>query len=165
MKVRVLIILKPDCLEKGVETEVKKTLVAAGWPIVAEKRIEKVSTDLLEAHYNDVGKLRERLTEAKGAEFANAVIVSTFDYMTRGPIEALVIEREVKNLEEAEEAISYLRSDVVGATRPWQAKSGTIREMHGNKDPEHEPIENVVHCSGCFAEGDLEWRLWFPELA
>jgi len=158
---KVLLILKPDCIEKGLENEVKNILTSKGYKIVAERRIEKVSTEELEAHYNTLGKLRERLTEAKGAEFAEKVISSTFEYMSRGPIVPFVIEKEGDN----EEVVSTLRNDVIGATRPWQAKEGTIRELYGNKDENHDPIENVVHCSGNAEEAHAEVKLWFPELA
>ena len=158
---KVLIILKPDCLEKGLEIEVKDRFQSEGYNIVAERRIEKVSHEELEAHYNTLGKLRERLTEAKGVEFAAQVIESTFDYMSRGPIIPLVLEKDGGD----EEVVSTLRNDIIGATRPWQAKEGTIREMYGNKDSEHEPIENVVHCSGNAEEAYAEVALWFPELA
>ena len=68
---KVLLILKPDCLEKGLENEVKNILTSRGYKIVAESRIEKASEEMLEKHYNMLGKLRERLTEANGEEFAN----------------------------------------------------------------------------------------------
>jgi len=158
---RVLLILKPDCLEKGVETEVKNMLQSNGYSIVAEREIEKVPVEMLERHYNELGKLRERLTEAKGAEFAENVINSTFEYMSRGPIVPFVVEKEGND----EEVVSALRNDVIGATRPWQAKEGTIRELYGNKDPEHEPIENIIHCSGNAEEAYAEVKLWFPEVA
>lgn len=158
---KVLLILKPDCLEKGVEAEVKNILQSNGYNIVAERRIEKVSTDELEAHYNTLGKLRERLTEAKGAGFAEEVIKSTFEYMSRGPIVPFVVEKDGDD----EEVVATLRNEVIGATRPWQAKEGTIRELYGNKDANHEPIENVIHCSGNAEEAYAEIKLWFPELA
>ena len=157
---RVLIILKPDCIEKGLESEVKEFLQSRGYTIVAERRIERVPAEKLEAHYNTLGKLRERLTEAMGAEFAEKVIESTFAYMSRGPIVPFVIEKEGDD----EEVVSTLRNEVIGATRPWQAKEGTIRAMYGNKDENHEPIENVVHCSGNAEEAYAEVNLWFPEL-
>ena len=157
---RVLLILKPDCLEKGVENDVKNILLSKGYAIVAERRIEQVSIEELDAHYNTLGKLRERLTEAKGAEFAEQVIQSTFDYIRRGPIIPFVVEKDGND----EEVVSTLRNDVIGATRPWQAKEGTIRAMYGNKDENHEPIENVSHCSGNAEEAYAEVSLWFPEL-
>lgn len=157
---KILIILKTDCLKKGLETKVKNRFQSEGYNIVAERRIERLSTEELEAHYNTVGKLRDRLTDAKGAEFAEAVIKSTFDYMSCGPVVVLVIEKDGDD----EEVVATLRSDVIGATRPWQAKAGTIRELYGNKDPEHEPIENVVHCSGNAEEAYAEVNLWFPGL-
>lgn len=158
---KVLLILKPDCIEKGLENKVKKILEANGYAIVAERRIEKVSVEELEAHYNALGKLRERLTDVKGAEFAEKVIKSTFNYMSRGPIVPFVVEQEGDD----EEIVSTLRNEVIGATRPWQAKKGTIRELYGNKDENHDPIENIVHCSGNAEEAYAEVKLWFPELA
>ena len=157
---KVLLILKPDCLEKGVQAEVKNILQLAGYNIVAEREIEKVPVEMLEKHYNELGKLRERLTEAKGAEFANKVIASTFDYMSRGAIVPFVVEKDGDDAE----VVKDLRENVIGATRPWQAKSGTIRELYGNKDSEHDPIENVIHCSGSAEEAYDEVKLWFPEL-
>lgn len=158
---KVLLILKPDCLEKGLENEVKNILTSRGYKIVAESRIEKASEEMLEKHYNMLGKLRERLTEAKGEEFANKVISSTFTYMSRGPIIPFVIEKDGDDVTVVEE----LRNNIIGKTRPWEAAKGTIRELYGNKNPEHDPIENVIHCSGSAEEARSEVALWFPELA
>ncbi len=157
---RVLLILKPDCIEKGLENEVKGILESKGYNIIAEKRIEKVSVEMLEKHYNELGKLRERLTEAKGSEFAENVISSTFGYMARGPIVPFVVEKDWDD----EEVVSTLRNDVIGVTRPWQAKPGTIRELYGNKDSNHEPMENIIHCSGNAEEAYQEVKLRFPGL-
>ena len=159
-KMKVLLILKPDCIEKNLETEVKSILQSNGYTIVAEKRIEKVPVEMLEKHYNELGKLRDRLTEAKGEDFANKVIASTFDYMSRGAIVPFVVEKDGDDAE----VVKDLRENVIGATRPWQAKAGTIRELYGNKDPEHDPIENVIHCSGSAEEAYDEVKLWFPEI-
>ena len=35
---KVLLILKPDCIEKGLEAEVKNILTSKGYAIVAERR-------------------------------------------------------------------------------------------------------------------------------
>lgn len=158
---KVLLILKPDCIEKGLEAKVKEALTSKGYNIVAEKKIEKVPVEMLEKHYNELGKLRERLSEAKGEDFANMVIESTFNYMSRGPIVPFVVEKDGDDAE----VVETLRNEVIGKTRPWEAAEGTIREMYGNKDPKHDPIENVIHCSGSAEEAYDEVALWFPELS
>ena len=71
---------------------------------------------------------------------------------------ALSMETDVTVVEE-------LRNNIIGKTRPWEAAKGTIRELYGNKNPEHDPIENIIHCSGSLEEARSEVALWFPELA
>ena len=61
---KVLLILKPDCIEKNLETEVKSILQSNGYTIVAEKRIEKVPVEMLEKHYNESDERTDEVCEA-----------------------------------------------------------------------------------------------------
>ena len=170
---KVLIICKPDCLDNNLDQETRtkhlegihkdfsgeifRILGGNGWKTVKSKKIEKLSEDMLDKHYNGIGTLTARLTESKGADFAKKVIDSTFSYMQRGPVIVSVIEKDV---EDEEAALKALRSNVIGSTRPWEANPGSIRELFGCKDATHNPIENVVHCSGSVDEAKQEVELW-----
>jgi nucleoside-diphosphate kinase len=170
---KVLIICKPDCLDNCLDDETRtkhlegvhrdlsgevfRILGGNGWKTVQSKKVEKLSNEMLDKHYNGIGTLTARLTEAKGADFAKKVVDSTFKYMQRGPVIVAIIEKEC---EDEVASLDHLRSNIIGKTRPWEANPGTIRELFGCKDATHEPIENVVHCSGSVEEAAAEVELW-----
>ena len=148
MKQKTLIILKPDCVRKGVSNQVIERFVQHGFTIL-EKRECKATYDELFEHYEGIGQLKTRL-EAEGRAH---VFAEVMEFMQSGTIVPLLMERE--------DAIVQARA-LAGATRPWEAAEGTIRRDFGRLDP-NLPIENVIHASANAEEAEKEIALWFPE--
>lgn len=148
MKQKTLIILKPDCVRKGVCDQVIDRFVQDGFTIL-EKRECKATYEELFKHYEVIGQLKTRL-EADGRVH---VFDEVMEFMQSGAIVPLLLERE--------DAIARAR-ELAGATRPWEAAEGTIRHDFGRRDPSL-PIENVIHASANAEEAAAEIALWFPE--
>ena len=151
MKQKTLIILKPDCVRKGVSDQVIDRFVKDGFTILKKRECMATSNELYQ-HYQGIGKLLTRLQEAK-SEKAQAIFNEVVDFMKSGAIVPLLLERE--------DAIARAR-ELAGATRPWEAAEGTIRYDFGRRDPSL-PIENVIHASANAEEAEQEIALWFPE--
>lgn len=148
MKEKTLIILKPDCVRKGVCGQVIDRFVQDGFTIL-EKRECKATYDELFKHYEGIGQLKTRL-EAEGRAH---VFDEVMEFMQSDTIVPLLMERE--------DAIARARK-LAGATRPWEAAEGTIRHDFGRHDP-NLPIENVIHASANAEEAAAEIALWFPQ--
>lgn len=147
MKQKTLIILKPDCVRKGVCYQVIDRFVQDGFTIL-EKRECKATYEELFKHYEVIGKLKTNLEAAGRAHVFDEVM----EFMQSDTIVPLLMERE--------DAIARAR-ELVGATRPWEAAEGTIRHDFGRRDPSL-PIENVIHASANAKEAEQEIALWFP---
>ncbi|MDD5605944.1 MAG: nucleoside-diphosphate kinase [Patescibacteria group bacterium] len=148
---RSLVIIKPDGIRKGLESEIKERLTATGLKIVAEKRLE-ADMNLASEHYDDLG-------QRKGEDVKRRMVT----FMTSGAIEAMVIE--------GDNAIEEVRR-IVGATLPCQAGGGTIRgdlgdhgETYDRCDAEDRAVENLIHASDAPDTAQREIKLWFPELS
>lgn len=119
---RTLAIIKPDAVSRGLTGEILRRLEAAGLTIVALKRL-RLTREQARAFY---AVHRER-----------PFFDSLTDYMSSGPIVALVAE--------AEDAIRRWR-ELMGNTDPQEAAPGTIRRdlgldkeknaVHGSDGPE-----------------------------
>jgi nucleoside-diphosphate kinase len=119
---RTLAIIKPDAVSRGLTGEILRRLEAAGLTIVALKRLH-LSREQARAFY---AVHRER-----------PFFDSLTDYMSSGPLVALVAE--------GEDAIQRWR-DLMGNTDPQEAAPGTIRRdlgldkeknaVHGSDGPE-----------------------------
>jgi nucleoside-diphosphate kinase len=118
MAERTLSIIKPDATKRNLTGAINAKIEAAGLRIVAQKRV-KWSTADAEAFY----------AVHKERPFFNDLVA----FMTSGPIVLQVLE--------GDNAVSRYR-EVMGATNPANAASGTIRKEYA------ESIEaNSVHGS------------------
>lgn len=131
---RTLAMIKPDAAERNLGGKILAHYEQEGFRIVACKKTT-LSRAEAEAFY---AVHRER-----------PFFGSLCEFMTSGPIYAVVLERE--------DAIAHLRS-VMGATNPEQADEGTIRALyaeniernsvHGSDAPETAAAEIAFHFSG-----------------
>jgi len=115
---RTFSILKPDATARNITGAINAMIEQAGLRIVAQKRI-KITKEQAETFY---GVHRERPFFGELVEF-----------MTSGPVVVQVLE--------GENAIAKYR-EVMGATDPAKAASGTIRKVHARSIG-----ENSVHGS------------------
>jgi nucleoside-diphosphate kinase len=119
----------------NLEAEITKCLEDAGFRVVCS-RTERLSR-------------REAMSFYKVHE-GKAFFDSLVDFMSSGPIVALLLEKE--------NAISDLR-EVIGATDPSEAREGTIRAVYaGSKE------RNAIHASDSPESAGVEIPFFFSEL-
>jgi len=142
---RTLVLLKPDCLARGLVGRVLTRFEEALLKIVAAKMVW-MDADLAKRHYFD---LEER--------FGPAVFDAMAEFMESGPVIAVVLE--------GVEAVACTRK-LVGSTYPDQALAGTIRGdfSHMSRSYANErgiAVANLVHASGTVEEAWHEIDVWF----
>jgi nucleoside-diphosphate kinase len=104
---RTLSIIKPDAVERELETKIKKIFIDNKLNIVDSKKIQ-ISKEEAEKFYkvHQTKPFYEKLCS----------------YLSSGPIIAIILD--------GENAIQKNR-DLMGATDPKKAKDGTIRKLYG----------------------------------
>ncbi|SHE26384.1 nucleoside-diphosphate kinase [Actinomyces glycerinitolerans] len=137
---RILILLKPDAVERHLVGEILRRIEAKGYELTALKLVLPTA-EVLAAHY----------AEHVDKPFYPGVV----EYMTRGPVVAAVAE--------GQRVVEGVRS-LMGATDPTSAAPGTIRGDLG-RDWGTNAIQNLVHGSDSPASAEREIAIWFPELA
>jgi len=134
---RTLIILKPDCVERGLVGEVLARIERRGLRFGAlERRV--LPRALVEEHY----------AEHRGKPFYEGLV----EYLTRGPVVVGVVEG-------SDDVVEIVRA-TMGATDPVKAAPGTLRG-----DLAVFIGENLIHGSDSPASAAREIRLFFPEFA
>lgn len=137
---RILVLLKPDAVERRLTGEVLRRIEAKGYEITALRMLTP-DPQVLAKHYSE--------------HVSKPFYPSVVQYMTRGPIIAAVVE--------GERVVEGVRS-LMGATDPTAAAPGTIRGDLG-RTWAGPAVENLVHGSDSPASAEREIAIWFPELA
>ena len=137
---RILILIKPDAVERGLTGEILRRIEAKGYALTALK-ILTPTEEILAAHYS----------EHVDKPFYPGVV----DYMTSGNVVAAVAE--------GRRVVEGVRS-LMGPTDPTTAAPGTIRGDLG-RDWGTPAILNLVHGSDSDESAAREIAIWFPELA
>lgn len=132
---RTLILVKPDAFARGLTGEIVARFERKGLKICALRHMT-VGRELAEHHY----------AEHADKPFFGELV----QFITSGPIVALVLE--------GEQAVRAARQ-VIGATDPLQADSGSIRGEFAL-----EVGQNLVHGSDSPESAARESALFFPEL-
>jgi nucleoside-diphosphate kinase len=129
-----LIILKPDCVQRGLTGEVLQRFERKGLKIVGGKFI-KVPEELAKKHY----------AEHDGKPFFGDLI----SFITSSPVLVLAIQ--------GPEAVTVCRT-IIGKTDGKEAAPGTIRGDFGISKS-----TNLVHGSDSPESADRELALWFND--
>ncbi|WP_167202500.1 nucleoside-diphosphate kinase [Actinomyces respiraculi] len=137
---RILILLKPDAVERSLTGEILRRIEAKGYEVTALRMLTA-----------DPRTLAEHYSEHVNKPFYPSIV----QYMTRGPVIAAVVE--------GERVVEGVRS-LMGTTEPTTAAPGTIRGDLG-RAWEGPAMENLVHGSDSPASAEREIAIWFPELA
>ncbi len=130
-----LIILKPDCIEKGIVGEVISRFENAGFSIKAAK-VAQLDGPILKEHYAHVAD-KPFFPEIEA-------------FMSRRPVIPMLLE--------GDNAIQRVRR-LLGPTNSQEAPAGTIRGDLGS-----DMMRNVVHASDGPETAQVEKRRFFPEL-
>tara|TARA_B100000745_G_scaffold92824_1_gene58508 strand:- start:116 stop:721 length:606 start_codon:yes stop_codon:yes gene_type:complete len=169
---RSLVILKPDTIQRSLVGEVIKRFEQAGLKITAMKMVQAKEQQLLD-HYNKddewylrkgegiVENLKSRGVEVdrEPIEYGKDIIRVLVEYMTAGPVVALVVQ--------GNQAVNVVMK-LVGSTEPSTADIGTIRgdytvDSYTHANVENRGVRNLIHCSDSVDAAEREIGLWFDE--
>ena len=132
---RTLILVKPDAFARNLTGEIIARFERKGLRLAALKQMT-MTRELAERHY----------AEHVGKPFFEELVT----FITSGPLVAMVLE--------GEHAVEAARQ-VIGATNPLQATTGSIRG-----DYAIEVGQNMVHGSDSDESAAREVGLFFPDL-
>jgi len=167
-----LVILKPDCVQRGIVGEIITRFEKKGLKIVAMKMVWPDKT-LAQRHYDQpesaaillgertIASYKEKGIELKKTplEIAQDVQKRLVRYMQTGPVVAMILEGA-----HAVESVRKIR----GHTNPLSADIGSITadlamDSYFLSDPEERAIRNLVHASGTPEEAEHEIAIWFTK--
>ncbi len=148
-----LVLIKPDAVERGLIGQVIARFENAGLRLVGMKLVQPTA-EMADNHYGD---LVERYTPKLGAERAVAIKKGMIEFLTSGPVVALVLE--------GVQAVAVVRK-LVGSTYPNEALPGTIRGDLANVSQDYSnelgvAVKNLIHASGNVEEAAAETAIWF----
>ena len=126
------IMLKPDCVKRGLIGEVISRIERKGYKIVDAKMMN-LDEAILKDHYAHL---------ADKPFFPNIV-----EYMTSGPVLGMIVD--------GESAVQGMRI-IMGATKFEEATAGTIRG-----DFAHSTSENLIHGSDSLENAEIEIKRFF----
>ena len=129
---RTLSIIKPDAVERNLDTEIKEIFKKNGFKIIDEKKIQ-IEKSEAEKFY--------KVHETK--PFYNALCT----YLSSGPIVVMILEKDNAILANRE---------LMGATNPEDAKENTIRKKFGISID-----KNSVHGSDSIENAKIEIDFFF----
>ena len=129
-----LSIIKPDAVERNLDNEIKEMFKNKGFNIVKDKKIQ-----IAKAEAEQFYKVHET------KPFYNDLCT----YLSSGPIVVMVLEKE--------NAVIGNR-ELMGATKPEDAKKGTIREKYGISID-----KNSVHGSDSVQNAKIEIDFFFKD--
>ena len=129
-----LSIIKPDAVERNLDSEIKEIFKNKGFKVIKEKKIQ-IEKSEAEKFY--------KVHETK--PFYNDLC----SYLSSGPIVVMVLEKENAVLANRE---------LMGATNPQEATEGTIRKKYGISID-----KNSVHGSDSVENAKIEIDFFFKD--
>jgi nucleoside-diphosphate kinase len=176
---RTFCMIKPDGVKRGLIGDIIQRFEKAGLKVVAMNMLS-ASEEQVRAHYpmsdeawimrlgeKSLGSFEnldtdplEALGSTDKAEIGQAVAQSLVEFMTSGPVVAMVIE--------GMQAVEMVRK-LVGHTLPFKADVGTIRGDYSVDSPvvanvEMRAIHNLIHASETSDEAEAEIKVWFGDV-
>ncbi len=131
---KTFIILKPDCMEKGLSGQVLQRFESEGFTIVATKMV-RLESPILREHYAHVADL--------------PFFPDIEEFMSSRPVIMLALQ--------GENVIQRVR-DLLGPTDSSKAPKGTIRGDFGT-----DMMRNVVHASDGPETAEAELKRFFAD--
>ena len=131
---KTLSIIKPDAVERNLESEIKKIFISDGFKIIKDKKIQITKSEA-ENFY--------KVHQTK--PFYNDLCA----YLSSGPIVVMILEKE--------NAVISNRK-IMGSTNPKDAEDGTIRKKYGISID-----KNSVHGSDSLENAKIEINFFFKD--
>ena len=129
-----LSIVKPDAVERSLESEIKKEFINKGFKITKEKKIQLAKSEAEEFY---------KIHETK--PFYNDLCA----YLSSGPIIVMILEKE---------GAVIANRELMGATDPKKAEEGTLRKKFGVSID-----KNSVHGSDSVENAKIEVNFFFKD--
>lgn len=136
---RTLAIIKPDAVANNFTGKILALIEESGLRIIAAKMVHLSN--------NEAAKL---YGEHQGRPFYEPLL----KFMTSGPVMVQILE--------GEDAIKILR-DLMGATVPKEAETGTIRNLYAELEFIGDVHENAIHGSDSIKSAQREIDFFFNE--
>lgn len=171
---RILALVKPDGVQRGLIGEVIKRYERTGLKLIALKMV-LATEDLVEKHYliepgwkRKTGEKNIKAYRDKGLEppildpeaAGERVLQNLKKYLTCGPVVAMIWQ--------GMNALAVIRK-ITGGTEPFASDGGTIRgdftiDSYTASDTGKRAVRNLVHTSSDLDTAQKEINLWFkPE--
>jgi nucleoside-diphosphate kinase len=167
-----LVLIKPDGVQRSLVGNIMNRFEQKGLKIKALKMIVP-TVEQCESHYNKdddwflkkgsgiVADLqKDNLPiEKEAIEYGRDIIRNIVQYMTGGPVVAIVLEGH---------AAPAVVSTIVGGTEPNSADIGTIRgdftiDSYYMSTIDNRAVRNLIHCSEDNDEARREQKIWFTD--
>ncbi|MBL1142978.1 MAG: nucleoside-diphosphate kinase [Proteobacteria bacterium] len=136
---RTLAIIKPDAVANNYIGNILAHIEKSGLRIIAAKMVHLPVSDAEELY-----------AEHQGRPFYNPLL----KFMTSGPVMVQVLE--------GENAVQILR-ELMGATVPKEAETGTIRNLYADLEFVGDVHENAIHGSDSVESAQREIQFFFDE--
>ena len=178
LKERTLVLVKPDGVRRGLTGDIVMRFERTGLKIVALKLVQPTKEHFDQHYSSDKDYLtmlgektilgykelgldfKKDLGTANKLEIGKKIKSWLLDYMTSGPVVAMVVQ--------GPHAVQNVRM-ICGSTNPLNAVPGTIRgdytiDSSVMSNIAKRAIRNIMHASGTISEAEREIALWFsPE--
>jgi len=171
-KEKTFVIVKPDGVQRALMGEILGRFERTGLKIVGVKFVIPTA-DQCWTHYNKdeawflekgtrIVKGREEAgmpIEKEAIEYGKGIIQQLVDFITSGPVLAIVIE--------GNRAVDVVKK-IVGATEPSTSDVGTIRgdltvDSYDLAGIDERAVRNLIHCSDKPEEALREIKIWFDD--
>lgn len=172
MKEQTLVLLKPDCVQRGLIGQIISRFERCGLKIVAMK-MKLADEQTAAQHYiaddawcNAIGEKQRASYAKKGvsvtktnSELGKDVQNKLITFLQKSPVIAMVLQ--------GHDAIAHVRK-LVGTTAPKDSAPGTIRgdfsfDTYTLSDAQNRPLYNIIHASSEESEAKREIAVWFSE--
>ena len=172
-KEKSFVMIKPDCVQRGLVGEIIKRVERVGLKISALKMTVPTEDQCWthynkdDAWYNQKGERAVADRQANGlpvdkpaVEYGKDIVRALVKFMTSGPVVAMVLS--------GNQAVGIVKK-LVGGTEPLTSDVGTIRgdftlDSYNLSSLDERAVRNLIHCSDKPEEAEREIKIWFkPE--
>lgn len=170
MKEKTLVVLKPDCVARGIVGEIIARFEKVGLKIVATKMLFAKKEQLEEHYYKDDKWLVEKgrgMIKNKGYP-ENYDPKKAGQEIVDGLVKDMMILPVIAMVLEGHNAVNVVRK-ICGPTNVEEAQPGTIRgdyshDTYSLANVSDRPILTIIHASGDLDDAKKEIDIWFrPE--
>jgi len=167
VKEKTLVVLKPDCVSRGIVGEIITRFEKVGLKIVAMKMLFAKKEQLEEHYYKDDKWLIEKgrgMIKNKGYP-EDYDLKKAGQEIVDGLVQDMMILPVIAMVLEGHNAVNVVRK-ICGPTNVEEAQPGTIRgdyshDTYSLANVSDRPILTIIHASGDLKDAEKEIKIWF----